>query len=73
MSAVMALRTKYKETFQEKHGINLGFMSFFVKACHRRPCEAFPLVNSAHFDGERDRLAAELSTTSAWRSAPRRG
>src|SRR5262245_49784021 len=45
LSAVMALRTKYKEPFQKKHGIGLGFMGFFVKAC----CEAlkaFPMVNS---------------------------
>jgi 2-oxoglutarate dehydrogenase E2 component (dihydrolipoamide succinyltransferase) len=33
MSAVMALRSKYKEGFEKKHGIGLGFMSFFVKAC----------------------------------------
>jgi len=33
MSRVMALRKAYKDTFLEKHGIGLGFMSFFVKAC----------------------------------------
>lgn len=33
MSRVMALRKTYKDTFLEKHGIGLGFMSFFVKAC----------------------------------------
>lgn len=32
MSQVIALRTKYKDSFQEKHKIKLGFMSFFVKA-----------------------------------------
>ncbi len=32
MSAILALRTKYKESFLEKHGVKLGFMSFFVKA-----------------------------------------
>jgi len=32
MSAVMALRKEYQESFQEKYGIKLGFMSFFVKA-----------------------------------------
>ncbi|WP_431211637.1 2-oxo acid dehydrogenase subunit E2 [Puia sp. P3] len=31
MSAVMALRAKYKDKFKEKHGVNLGFMSFFHK------------------------------------------
>jgi len=32
MSRVMALRSRYKETFKERHGVGLGFMSFFVKA-----------------------------------------
>jgi 2-oxoglutarate dehydrogenase E2 component (dihydrolipoamide succinyltransferase) len=50
MSQVMALRTKFKEKFKEKHGVNLGFMSFFTKAC----CYAlqeWPSVN-AYIDGE---------------------
>lgn len=33
MSSVMALRKEHGETFQQKHGVKLGFMSFFVKAC----------------------------------------
>jgi len=33
MSHVMALRGEYKETFEKKHHVRLGFMSFFVKAC----------------------------------------
>jgi 2-oxoglutarate dehydrogenase E2 component (dihydrolipoamide succinyltransferase) len=33
MSAVMALRARYKETFEKQHGVKLGFMSLFVKAC----------------------------------------
>ncbi len=33
MSAVMALRNQYKDLFEKKHGVKLGFMSFFVKAC----------------------------------------
>lgn len=33
MSAVMALRSQYKEVFEKKHGARLGFMSFFTKAC----------------------------------------
>ncbi|MDE2512581.1 MAG: 2-oxoglutarate dehydrogenase complex dihydrolipoyllysine-residue succinyltransferase, partial [Alphaproteobacteria bacterium] len=33
MSAVMALRERYRESFEKKHGVRLGFMSFFVKAC----------------------------------------
>ena len=32
MTNVMALRTKFRDSFKEKHGVNLGFMSFFVKA-----------------------------------------
>jgi 2-oxoglutarate dehydrogenase E2 component (dihydrolipoamide succinyltransferase) len=46
MSAVMALRTKYKDTFKEKHGVGLGFMSFFVKAAIEA-LKAYPLVNAA--------------------------
>jgi 2-oxoglutarate dehydrogenase E2 component (dihydrolipoamide succinyltransferase) len=49
MSAVMALRTKYKESFQKKHGVGLGFMSFFVKASIEA-LRAFPVVN-ASIDG----------------------
>jgi 2-oxoglutarate dehydrogenase E2 component (dihydrolipoamide succinyltransferase) len=49
MSAVMALRTKYKETFQKKYGVGLGFMSFFVKAVVEA-LRAFPAVN-ASIDG----------------------
>ena len=45
MSAVMALRTKYKEAFQKKHGVSLGLMGFFVKACVEA-LRAFPLVNA---------------------------
>jgi 2-oxoglutarate dehydrogenase E2 component (dihydrolipoamide succinyltransferase) len=33
MTEVMALRTKYKDVFEKKHGVKLGFMGFFVKAC----------------------------------------
>ncbi len=33
MSSIMALREKYKDSFEKKHGVKLGFMSFFVKAC----------------------------------------
>lgn len=44
MSAVMELRKKYKDSFKEKHGVGLGFMSFFTKAA----CAAlkqYPAVN----------------------------
>ena len=50
MSAIMELRTKYKEVFKKKHDIGLGFMSFFTKAC----CFAlqeWPSVNS-RLDGD---------------------
>ncbi len=33
MSAVIEARTKYKDLFEKKHGVRLGFMGFFVKAC----------------------------------------
>ncbi|MBY0448080.1 MAG: 2-oxoglutarate dehydrogenase complex dihydrolipoyllysine-residue succinyltransferase, partial [Hyphomonadaceae bacterium] len=33
MSGVMEVRNKYKDVFEKKHGVKLGFMSFFVKAC----------------------------------------
>jgi 2-oxoglutarate dehydrogenase E2 component (dihydrolipoamide succinyltransferase) len=49
LSAIMALRTKYKETFQKKHGVGLGFMGFFVKASVEA-LKAFPTVN-ARIDG----------------------
>lgn len=49
MSAVMALREKFKDKFKEKHGVGLGFMSFFVKAAVEA-LKAFPLVN-ARIDG----------------------
>ncbi|HWF63777.1 MAG TPA: dihydrolipoyllysine-residue succinyltransferase, partial [Rhizomicrobium sp.] len=33
MSRIMALRSAYKDSFEKKHGVRLGFMGFFVKAC----------------------------------------
>ena len=50
MSAVMALRTKYKDKFKEKHGVNLGFMSFFTKAT-TYALQEWPAVN-AYIDGD---------------------
>jgi 2-oxoglutarate dehydrogenase E2 component (dihydrolipoamide succinyltransferase) len=50
MSAVMALRSEYKDAFEKKHGVRLGFMGFFVKACVAALRE-FPLVNGA-IDGD---------------------
>ena len=46
MSAVMALRKKYAERFQQQHGVKLGFMSFFVRAAVEA-LRAFPLVNAS--------------------------
>jgi len=46
MTAVMALRQRYQEPFQARHGIKLGFMSFFVKACIEA-LRQFPLLNAA--------------------------
>ena len=45
MSAIFDLRKKFKEKFKEKHGVNLGFMSFFTLASVRALNE-FPAVNS---------------------------
>ena len=45
MSAVMDLRKKYQEAFTGRHGIKLGFMAFFVRACVDA-LKAFPLVNA---------------------------
>lgn len=50
MKPIMDIRKKYKESFKEKYGVGLGFMSFFTKAC----CEAlmeWPAVNS-QIDGD---------------------
>jgi 2-oxoglutarate dehydrogenase E2 component (dihydrolipoamide succinyltransferase) len=49
MSAVMAMRAHYKEAFEKKHGVKLGFMGFFVKACIQALKE-IPAVN-AEIDG----------------------
>ena len=46
LSALMALRSKYKESFQKKHGVGLGFMSFFVKAVVEA-LRAYPAVNAS--------------------------
>lgn len=46
MSAVIALRARYKEKFERRHGIKLGFMSFFVKAAVYA-LEKFPVLNAS--------------------------
>ena len=49
MTAVMALRNQYRELFEKKHGVKLGFMGFFVRACVQALKE-IPAVN-AEIDG----------------------
>jgi 2-oxoglutarate dehydrogenase E2 component (dihydrolipoamide succinyltransferase) len=49
MSAVMELRNRYKDDFEKRHGVKLGFMGFFVKACVAA-LKAVPAVN-AEIDG----------------------
>ena len=51
MKPIMDLRAKYKDVFKEKHGVGLGFMSFFTKAC-AEALFAFPAVNARIENGE---------------------
>ncbi len=46
MSAILALRETYKDAFEKRHGVRLGFMSFFVKACIAALKE-LPMVNAS--------------------------
>ena len=50
MSAVMAVRSDYRDAFEKKHGVKLGFMGFFVKAAVQA-LKDIPAVN-AEIDGE---------------------
>jgi 2-oxoglutarate dehydrogenase E2 component (dihydrolipoamide succinyltransferase) len=50
MSRIMEIRSKYKDKFKEIHGVGLGFMSFFTKAC-TYALQEWPAVN-AYIDGE---------------------
>jgi 2-oxoglutarate dehydrogenase E2 component (dihydrolipoamide succinyltransferase) len=50
MSAIMEMRNKYKDTFEKRHHVKLGFMGFFVKACIQALREV-PAVN-AEIDGQ---------------------
>jgi 2-oxoglutarate dehydrogenase E2 component (dihydrolipoamide succinyltransferase) len=45
MSAIMEIRAKHKDKFKESHGVNLGFMSFFTKAC-AYALQEWPAVNA---------------------------
>ncbi len=50
MKPIMDIRAQYKDKFKEKHGVNLGFMSFFAKAC-AYALQEWPAVN-AYIDGD---------------------
>ena len=50
MSAIMSVRNQYKDLFEKRHGVKLGFMGFFVKACIQALREV-PAVN-AEIDGQ---------------------
>ncbi len=50
MTRIMEVRKQYKDTFKESHGVNLGFMSFFTKACATALLE-WPAVN-AYIDSD---------------------
>ena len=50
MTAIMALRAKYKDSFEKSHGVKLGFMSFFVKACVAA-AKLFPGINAEVIGG----------------------
>ncbi len=58
MGAVMDMRKLHKEAFGEKHGVNLGFMSFFVKAC-TQALEKFPKINSYITAGDNGKPAIQ--------------
>ena len=51
MGAIMDLRLEYRETFEKKHGVRLGFMSFFIKACVNALKE-LPAVNAEIYNDE---------------------
>ena len=48
---VKVLRARYRETFEKAHGVRLGFMSFFVKACVEA-LKRFPIINAAVEDAD---------------------
>ncbi len=50
MTAIKSIRTQYKDKFKEQHGVGLGFMSFFTKAC-TYALQEYPAVNS-YIDGD---------------------
>ena len=66
MTAVMTLRNQYKDLFEKRHGVRLGFMGFFVKACVFA-LKDVPAVN-AEIDGQDS--STKTTTISASRWAP---
>lgn len=68
MKPIMDLRKSYKDKFKEIHGVGLGFMSFFTKAC-AIALQEFPVVNS-YIDGE-EVVYNDFSDISIAVSAPR--
>ena len=52
MNAVIDLRQKYKELFQQKHGVRLGFLSFFTKAC----CQALKEIPEVNAEIDEDEI-----------------
>jgi 2-oxoglutarate dehydrogenase E2 component (dihydrolipoamide succinyltransferase) len=62
MTAVMDLRREYKDQFEKKHGVKLGFMSFFTKAC----CHALKEVPEVN--AEIDGTTSSTRTSSIWAS-----
>jgi 2-oxoglutarate dehydrogenase E2 component (dihydrolipoamide succinyltransferase) len=51
MQALSAIRARYKETFEKRHGVRLGFMSFFVKACIEA-LRRYPVINASVEGGD---------------------
>ena len=51
MQSLMALRARYKEPFEQRHGVRLGFMSFFVKACVEA-LRRYPVINASVEGGD---------------------
>ena len=51
LTKVMSLRSRYKESFEKEHGVKLGFMSFFAKACVEA-LRKFPAVNASIEDND---------------------
>ena len=55
MTAVIDLRQEYKELFQQKHGVRLGFLSFFTKAC----CQALKEIPEVNAEIDEDEIVYE--------------